>query len=91
MRVEIVYASAAGTTRLAVEVPAGSTVRQAIAGSGLLARHPELGADTIAHASIYGERRDPAALLEDGDRIELCRPLMASPMAARRRRTRPKA
>ncbi|MGH8617839.1 MAG: RnfH family protein [Burkholderiales bacterium] len=86
MRVEIVYASLAGTTRLTVEVPTGTTLREAVAASGLPTRHPELGPDMLANASVYGERRDPAVRLEEGDRIELCRPLTADPKEARRRR-----
>ena len=88
MRVEIVHASVAGVTRLSIEVPEGATLRQALVLSGLLERHPEIDAGMIASAAVHGERRDPDAPVEEGDRIELCRPLQVDPKEARRRRGR---
>ncbi len=88
MRVEIVYASAAGVSRLAIEVPEGTTLRQAVALSGLLARHPEIDAGMLAGAAVHGERRDQDARVDEGERIELCRSLQVDPKEARRRRGR---
>lgn len=88
MRVEIVHASATGVTQLAVDVPAGTTLRQAVALSGVLARHPEIDAGMLANAAVHGERRDADAPVAEGDRIELCRPLQVDPKEARRRRDR---
>jgi putative ubiquitin-RnfH superfamily antitoxin RatB of RatAB toxin-antitoxin module len=88
VQVEIVYASAAGVTRLAIEVPQGTTLRQAVALSGVLTRYPEIDAGMVASAAVHGERRDPDAPVAEGDRIELCRPLQVDPKEARRRRSR---
>ncbi len=38
--------------------------------------------------AIFGKKRDLNTQLQDGDRIEICAPLIASPMDARRRRAK---
>jgi hypothetical protein len=83
--VTVIYARPVAATELEVEVPAGSTVADALARSGIAARHPEIGA--VAHGvGIYGSRVAPDSLLADGDRIEIYRPLLADPKEGRRRR-----
>lgn len=67
-----------------VAVAAGTTVAEAIERSGLAARHG-LDADTL-EAAIHGRRTTPSATLQDGDRIEILRPLVVDPKEARRRR-----
>ncbi len=86
MRVELIHAAEAGVTRLVIEVAEGTTLQQAIRLSGVLERHPALDPSCVLHASVHGERRRPDARLEEGDRIELCRPLRVDPKEARRRR-----
>jgi putative ubiquitin-RnfH superfamily antitoxin RatB of RatAB toxin-antitoxin module len=38
--------------------------------------------------AIFGKKQSADYILKDGDRIELCRPLVADPMSARRHRAR---
>ncbi len=38
--------------------------------------------------SIFGKKKTSEYVLVDGDRLELCRPLIADPMSARRRRAK---
>lgn len=38
--------------------------------------------------AIFGKKKNPRHLLQDGERIELCRPLIADPMSARRHRAK---
>ncbi|RMV43440.1 hypothetical protein ALP10_03686 [Pseudomonas syringae pv. helianthi] len=72
---------------MAVEVPAGSSVRQALELSGMEREFPELD---LAHCAvgIFGKVVvDPSArVLEAGERIEIYRPLLADPMEIRRLR-----
>jgi putative ubiquitin-RnfH superfamily antitoxin RatB of RatAB toxin-antitoxin module len=55
-------------------------VGQALELSGLLTQFKPAG------ISVFGQRCDLTRILSQGDRIELCRPLIVEPKAARRRR-----
>jgi putative ubiquitin-RnfH superfamily antitoxin RatB of RatAB toxin-antitoxin module len=77
--VEVVDARGARLRRVAVRLPAGSRVDDALAASGLWR------ADHIGVAR-FGQRVEGDALLAEGDRLELLRALQADPKQARRRR-----
>lgn len=83
--VTVVYALPTGVTEIALDLPEGSRVADALARSGVAARHPEVD---LAKSSvgIYGVRVAPDALLGDHDRVEIYRPLQADPKERRRRR-----
>jgi len=85
IRVEVVYALPAGEDASMVSVDAGATVRDAIAASGMAARHPDID---LARIGIYGKVVRPDQRLRDGDRVELYRALAMDPKEARRRRAR---
>ncbi len=86
MRVDVVYAASADEQRVvAVELPADATVGNAIDASGLLRRYPEINLARNA-VGIFGERVTLDRVLEDGERVEIYRPLVANPREARRRR-----
>lgn len=86
MRVDVVYAASAGEQSVvAVELPAGATAENAIRASGLLMRYPEISLTQNA-MGIFGERVALDRVVEDGDRVEMYRPLVADPKEARRRR-----
>lgn len=73
-----------------LEVAAGTTIVQAIAASGVLARFPEI--DLARNKlGVFGKLKPADTVLRDGDRIEIYRPLQADPMESRRRRARHKA
>ena len=89
MRVEIVLAVPRAFEAWQLTLPIGATVAQALEAAGFT---PEAlvmrGIDGLA---LHGVRTTPEAVLRDGDRIELLRPLVADPKDARRRRAaRPK-
>ena len=73
-----------------LEVAAGTTIAQAIAASGVLARFPEIDL-TRNQLGLFGKLKPADTVLGDGDRIEIYRPLQADPMESRRRRARHKA
>ena len=73
---------------LALTLPDGSTLRQAVDAAA--ATSPELGclADTSWDAGVWGRRQPWSAVLRDGDRVEAYRPLQCDPKEARRLRYR---
>lgn len=87
--VTVVWATRDVQEPVALALPAGATVADALAASGLLARHA-VDRATI-RCAIFGRLVADAALLADGDRVELTRPLLIDPKAARRLRAAVKA
>jgi putative ubiquitin-RnfH superfamily antitoxin RatB of RatAB toxin-antitoxin module len=85
--VSIVYALPDGATEVALEVPDGTTVDDALERSAIATRHPELDLARCP-VGVHGRRVQRDHLLSDGDRIEIYRPLLADPKHARRRRAR---
>jgi putative ubiquitin-RnfH superfamily antitoxin RatB of RatAB toxin-antitoxin module len=85
MRVEVVYALARGEDCVTVSLSAGATASDALAASGLVARHPEI---EKCQLGIYGKVVPRTARLSEGDRVEIYRPLEIDPKEARRRRAR---
>lgn len=87
LRVEIVYCQRPGATdRVALELPLGATVADALRVSGIAERHA-LAAERLS-VGVWSKVRDPAAPLRDGDRVEVYRPLTVDPKEARRLRYR---
>ena len=78
--ISVVWASPAKIESVSLVLPVGTQVQQALDLSGLLQKYQPTG------LAIFGQRCDPTRLLSDGDRVELCRPLVVEPKAARRRR-----
>jgi putative ubiquitin-RnfH superfamily antitoxin RatB of RatAB toxin-antitoxin module len=78
IRVEVVYARRDHSDVVTLQLPAGSTVRDALAAAGFAARHSDVG--------VYGKRVRADAPLTDGDRVEIYRPLLLDPKERRRRR-----
>lgn len=71
-----------------LSLPDGATVLDAIEQSGLLAKYRNDETLKITPGTtkvgIYGELAEFNDLLEDGDRVEIYRPLILDPMQARR-------
>lgn len=85
--VEVVYGLPQEQVLLALDVPAGTTAREAARLSGLAARFPGLDLDQ-APLGIFGKlEKDPEHhVLQAGDRVEIYRPLLIDPKEARRLR-----
>jgi hypothetical protein len=79
IRIEVVCALPQREASVRLSMPRGATVREALAKSGLA---------TLAGAKvgIFGKVVSADALLNDGDRVEIYRPLTIDPKDARRRR-----
>lgn len=90
--VDLVFASAAHELLcLTLKLPAGSTAHQAWLASGWAARWgQQLGQDGPdgLRLGLRGRLCEPSAVLQNGDRLELLRPLALSAMDSRRQRLR---
>ena len=80
MKVDVVHARPDGAQVVSLELPAGATLRDAIAASGFNAENQPVG--------VFGKRAALDTPLEPGDRVEIYRPLAIDPKEARRRRAR---
>lgn len=87
--VELVYARPKCCERIALKLPEGSCVRDAIETSGILARCPELAIGSANRVGIHARLVEPDTPLRNRDRIEIYRALLADPKAARQRRQNP--
>jgi putative ubiquitin-RnfH superfamily antitoxin RatB of RatAB toxin-antitoxin module len=85
--VEVVYAAVDRQVLLAVTVPMGATVRDALLKSGLNSEFPELDLASCP-VGIFGKVVAEPAIrsVQAGDRIEVYRPLLADPKEVRRLR-----
>ncbi len=85
LEVEVAYAVPDRAWRIALRLPAGATVADALAAADLPARIPGVVVDPGALA-VFGQAATPETRLHPGDRVEVLRPLLADPKTARRRR-----
>jgi putative ubiquitin-RnfH superfamily antitoxin RatB of RatAB toxin-antitoxin module len=85
IHVEIVYALAQRQKVVPMNVPDGTTIKEAIERSGLLAEFPEIDL-TKNKLGIWNKLAKPDAVLRDKDRVEIYRPLIADPKEVRRQR-----
>jgi len=84
MNVGVCYAEADRQVWLRLETPEGSTVEQAIRHSGILSRFPEIDLQ-VQKVGIFGKLVKLDSTVEEGDRIEIYRPIIADPKTVRRR------
>lgn len=87
LRVEVVYARAHVQNLKVLELEPGTTAREAVRLSGLVACHDTLKSADI-RLGIAGKEVSSGRVLADGDRVEVLRPLAIDPKEARRRRAR---
>jgi putative ubiquitin-RnfH superfamily antitoxin RatB of RatAB toxin-antitoxin module len=87
IEVEVAYALPRTQTVVTLKVPVGTTVREAIIRSGIVAQTSGWDWDTVA-VGIFGKHASLATMLHEHDRVEIYRPLIADPKQARRKRAR---
>jgi uncharacterized protein len=86
-RVEVVYALPERQTLIALEVEEGTTALEAIEQSGILRQFPQ--ADPRRNGvGVFGKQVALDTPLREGDRVEIYRPLIADPKAARHERAK---
>lgn len=84
IKVEVVYALPERQELIALTVPDGTTLGEAIAASGIEARFPDEDLTRLP-TGIWGRRAGRDRRLADGDRVEIYRPLRMDPRESRRR------
>ncbi len=84
--VEIVYSLPGQQFVVQVKVPEGAVVQEVIDRSGLLMAHPEIDVGGVNKVGIWNKLAKLDALVRDGDRVEVYRPLIADPKEVRRQR-----
>lgn len=85
VRVQVCHAKPDAVFLRDLTVEPGTSLMQAIAGSGLLQQMPEVDL-SVCNVGVHGKLKPLDAIVRDGDRIEIYRPLVADPKDARRRR-----
>jgi putative ubiquitin-RnfH superfamily antitoxin RatB of RatAB toxin-antitoxin module len=85
LAIEVCYALPDTQTLIAVDLPVGATVLQAIEASGILKQYPEIDLAT-QKVGIYGKVKPLDTVLAGHDRVEIYRPLIVDPKMARQRR-----
>ena len=86
LHVSVVFSPRAGEVdEVALTLGAGATVADALAASGMQARHASFDLSSLP-VGIWGSFCERSDRLRDRDRGELYRPLLVDPMEARRRR-----
>ncbi len=85
IKVEVAYATPEQQHIVTLEVPKESTIETAITRSGILEIFPEIDL-TTQKEGILSTQKKFSDSLQDGDRIEIYRPLQMDPKDARRKR-----
>ena len=85
LEIEVAYALPHWQFLRRLNMPSGSTVREAIVQSGVLSKFPEINMESIK-VGIFSRPVDLGDPLNSGDRVEIYRPLILLPTDARRLR-----
>ena len=83
VKIEVVLALAESQVLQSIAVPMGTTVVEAIDLSGIAGEFPNLTVKSLTFG-IWGKVVDGARAVQEGDRIEIYRPLPIDPRLARR-------
>ncbi len=87
INVEVAYAIPDKQIIRTVNVDPGTTIGAAIVQSGIMVDFPELDLELEnAKVGIFGKVAAMTTVLNDGDRVEIYRPLIADPKEVRRKR-----
>jgi putative ubiquitin-RnfH superfamily antitoxin RatB of RatAB toxin-antitoxin module len=87
INIEVAYATITQQSVLRLEVPLGTTIESAIDRSGILFIFPEIDLAN-QKVGIFSEQKKLYDVVNDGDRIEIYRPLTVDPKEARRKRVK---
>ncbi|MCG6887046.1 MAG: RnfH family protein [Proteobacteria bacterium] len=85
IRVEVAYAKPEEQVIIPIDVDPGTTLDEAIRISGILEHFPEIEL-AQNRTGIFGKIADPDTVLQERDRVEIYRPLIADPKESRRKR-----
>ena len=89
MRVEVVFVAPGGVDLTELDIEDGTTAAQAVRLSGLLERHPGISKIPLT-LGIFSRAVRAEAVLREGDRVEVYRPLNLPAGELRRLRAKAK-
>ncbi len=81
----VVYAETVQQWLIALDLPPGTTVLEALQASGLFQHCPHLDL-RVNRVGVHGQLVAPDTVLAPGDRVEIYRPLRNDPRERRRQR-----
>ncbi len=81
--IEVAYATPEKQRIIALQVPEGTTIAEAIELSGIRGEFPGM---EVGDVGVFSKRRKLEDEVQAGERIEIYRPLIADPKTARRRK-----
>ena len=84
IKIELVFANEEKQRLLSLEVAHGTTAREAVVASDLVAEFPDFDF-SIGPLGIWGKTIDDQQRLKEGDRLEVYRALLRDPRDARRK------
>jgi putative ubiquitin-RnfH superfamily antitoxin RatB of RatAB toxin-antitoxin module len=84
MKIGIAYALPQRQVWFDVELPDGATIQDAINRSGILKQFPEIDLEK-QKVGVYGKLSKLDAVLDDGDRVEIYRPISCDPKTVSRK------
>lgn len=87
LSLEVAYAKPDEQVILTLTVSEGCTLLEAIHSSGILQRFPEIDLSKQA-IGVFSQPRQLGERAEEGDRIEIYRPLLNDPKETRRRKAK---
>lgn len=87
INVEVAFALPEKQIIRSVNIDIGTTIGAAIVQSGIMMDFPDLDVELEnAKVGIFGKATSMTTVLNDGDRVEIYRPLIADPKEVRRKR-----
>lgn len=84
MQVSVAYSEPANQIWLNIDVPEGSTLREAIETSGVLRLFPHIDL-TVQKVGVFGRVAKLDAPVKPGDRVEIYRGIICDPQTVPRR------
>jgi len=84
MKIGIAYALPQRQVWFDVNLPDGATIKDAIERSGILGQFPEIDLEQ-QKVGVYGKVSKPDTVLNDGDRVEIYRPITCDPKTVPRK------
>jgi len=85
--VEVAYASPTEQLILTVDADPGITIEEAVKASGMLDKFPEIDL-AVNKVGIFSKAAKLDQKMDAGDRVEIYRPLIADPKAARKKKAK---
>jgi putative ubiquitin-RnfH superfamily antitoxin RatB of RatAB toxin-antitoxin module len=84
LKIGIAYALPQRQAWFDIDLPEGATIHDAIRHSGILKQFPDIDLET-QKVGIYGKLSTLDAVLNDGDRVEIYRPIICDPKTVPRK------